>query len=239
MAVGEEFGSLEVGHEVYGMNDWYSDGALAESCIASFFAVARKPRKLTHTEAASVPISALTAWQGLFDRAKLQTGESVLIHGGAGGVGVFAVQLAKQHGARVIATASARNRDFVSSVGADEVIDYRASRFEDHVKDLDVVFDAVGGDTLDRSWAVLKPGGRMVTVVSTVAGSNDPRLKEAFFIVEPSQKQLIEIGCLLDDGRLRTVVDSVVPFENAPEIYAGKVQRQGRGKVVVAFATTN
>ncbi len=102
-AVGEDVGSLEIGHEVYGMNDWYSEGAMAEYCIAPFFAVAPKPRSLTHLEAASVPISALTAWQGLFDHAKLRPGERVLVHGGAGGVGLFAIQLARLHGARVIA----------------------------------------------------------------------------------------------------------------------------------------
>lgn len=114
-AVGQDVGPLEIGHEVFGMNDWYSNGAMAEYCVAPYFALAPKPGCLTHVEAASVPISALTAWQGLFDRANLQPGERVLVHGGAGGVGVFAIQLAHLHGARVIATASERNRDFVSS----------------------------------------------------------------------------------------------------------------------------
>ena len=165
-AVGEQVGSLEIGQDVYGMNDWYSDGAMAEYCIAPFFAIAPKPHSLTHAEAASVPISALTAWQGLFERAKLQPGERVLVHGGAGAVGIFVMQLAKLHGAQVIATLSARNSDFVTSLGANQVIDYRESRFEACVRDLDVVFDTVGGETLERSWNVLKPGGRMVTVVS-------------------------------------------------------------------------
>ena len=117
-------GSFTTGQEVFGMNDWYSDGALAEFCIAPSFAIAKKPRSLTHAEAASVPISALTAWQGLFDRAKLQSGDRVLVHGGAGGVGVFAVQLARLHGAHVIATVSARNSDFVSSLGVDQIVDW-------------------------------------------------------------------------------------------------------------------
>lgn len=238
-AVGEDVGSLEIGHEVYGMNDWYANGAMAEYCIAPFFGLAPKPRRLTHVEAASVPIGALTAWQGLFDHAKLQPGERVLIHGGAGGVGVFAVQLARLHGAHVIATASAHNRDFVSSLGAEQVIDYRASRFEECVQGLDVVFDTVGGDTLERSWSVLRPGGRMVTVVSTEADSIDARVKQAFFIVEPNQKQLVEVAALLESGQLRTVVDAVIPLLQAPEIYAGKVPRQGRGKLVVAVANIN
>jgi NADPH:quinone reductase-like Zn-dependent oxidoreductase len=234
-AVGGDVGSLEIGHEVFGMNDWYSDGALAEYCIAPFFAVAPKPRRLTHFEGASVPIGALTAWQGLFDHAKLQPGERVLVHGAAGAVGVFAVQLARLHGAHVIATASARNRDFVSSLGAEQVVDYRASRFEDCAKDLDVVFDTVGGDTLERSWSVLKPNGRMVTVVSTAEESSDSRVKQAFFIVQPNQKQLVEVAGLLDEGRLRPIVDSVIPLSRAPEVFAGQVARQGRGKLVIAI----
>jgi NADPH:quinone reductase-like Zn-dependent oxidoreductase len=232
--VGEDVGSLEKGREVFGMNDWYSDGAMAEYCIAAFFGVAPKPKHLTHAEAASVPISALTAWQGLFDHAKLQPGETVLVHGGAGAVGLFAVQLARLHGAKVIATAAERNRDFVLSLGAAEVIDYRQSRFEECVKDLDVVFDTVGGETLDRSWGVLKPGGRMVTVASTAEPSVDPRVAKAFFIVEPNEKQLVEVAGLLDAGRLRTVLDRVVPLAEARELFAGKTSRKGRGKLVVA-----
>src|SRR5579863_9247197 len=166
-AVGEDVGSLEVGHEVYGMNDWNSNGAMAEYCVAPFFALAPKPSSLTHAEAASVPISALTAWQALFDHAKLQPGERVLIHGGAGAVGAFAIQLAHLHGAHVITTVSAKNRDFVLSLGAEQAIDYQQSRFEEHAKQVDVVFDTVGGETLKRSWNVLAPGGRLVTVVST------------------------------------------------------------------------
>ena len=238
-AVGEEVGSLEIGQDVYGMNDWYADGAMAEYCIAPFFAVAPKPRRLTHVEAASVPIGALTAWQGLFDHAKLQPGERVLVHGGAGAVGVFAVQLARLHGAHVIATASARNRDFVSSLGAEQVIDYRESRFEDRVQDLDVVLDTVGGETLERSWSILKAGGRMVTVVSTAQASSDPRVEHAFFIVEPNQKQLAEVAVLLDNEQIRPVVDAVIPLSQAPEAYAGRIARQGRGKLVVAVANMN
>src|SRR6202008_4548315 len=112
-----------------------------EYCVAPFFAVALKPQKLSHVDAASVPISALTAWQGLFDRAKLQRGEKVLVHGGAGAVGVFVIQLACRHGARVTATASAQNQDFVRGLGAEQVIDYRNFRFEDAIPQADIVFD--------------------------------------------------------------------------------------------------
>lgn len=235
-AVGEGVGSLAVGREVYGMNDWYSNGAMADYCVAPFFAVAEKPRSLTHAEAASVPIAALTAWQALFDHADLRPGERVLIHGGAGAVGVFAIQLANLRGAHVSTTVSSRNRNLVMNLGARQVIDYHQERFEDLAQGMDVVVDTVGGETLERSWSVLSPGGRLVTIVSTAAESNDPRVKRAFFIVEANQKQLVEVGSLIDGGHLRTVVDTVIPLSEAPMAYAGQVARQGRGKLVVSIA---
>ena len=237
--MGEGAGAAEIGLEVYGMNDWYSDGAMAEYCVAPWSSVAPKPRSLTHVQAASIPISALTAWQGLFDRAHLKSGERVLVHGGAGGVGTFAIQFARMHGAHVIATASAQNRDFVMSLGADQVIDYRTSRFEQHVKEIDVVFDTVGGETLERSWSILKPSGRMITIVSAIEHSGDTRAKQAFFIVEPNQKQLVDIAQLLDAGKLQPVVDSVVPLSQGPDVFAGRVPKHGRGKLVIEVRTTN
>lgn len=228
---------FEIGQDVYGMNDWFADGAMAEYCLAPPASVAPKPPGLTHAEAASVPISALTAWQGLFDRARLQAGEHVLIHGGAGAVGVFAIQLARSHGARIATTVSARNVDFVRGLGADQVIDYRAERFEEQVADVDVVFDAVGGDTLARSWDVLKPGGRMVTIAADSEAATEPRVRQAFFIVEPNREQLARVGELLSAGRLRPVVDAVIPLARAAEVYRGAVaERRGQGKLVVAIA---
>jgi len=236
-AVGEETVGFAIGQEVYGMNDWFADGALAEYCITQPTSVVQKPPSLTHVEAAAVPIGALTAWQGLFDRARLQAGERVLVHGGAGAVGVFAIQLARSRGAQVTATASARNLTFVSQLGAAQVIDYRAVRFEDNVRDLDVVFDTVGGETLQRSWAVLKPGGRMITIAADSETTTDDRVKQAFFIVEPNHQQLTQIGSLLEAGDLQPVVDAVLPFTRASEAYTGEVrQRRGCGKLVVAVA---
>ncbi len=237
--VGEGVGYLEIGREIFGMNDWFTDGAMADYCVAPFFAVAPKPLCLSYAEAAAVPISALTAWQGLFDHARLQPGERVMVHGGAGSVGTFAIQLARQHGAHVITTTSATNAELARDLGAEMVIDYRAGRFEESAGDVDVVFDTVGGDTLERSWRILKPGGRLVTVASTAESSTDPRLKQAFFIVEPNQKQLYMIANLLQQGRLRTVVDEVVPLSQAPEVYAGTAPRQHRGKVVIEVADRN
>jgi NADPH:quinone reductase-like Zn-dependent oxidoreductase len=229
---------FDIGQEVFGMNDWFSDGAMAEYCIAQPSSVAQKPSRLTHAEAASVPIGALTAWQGLFDRAKLQAEEHVLVHGGAGAVGIFAIQLARFQGAHVTATASARNLAFVSALGAERIIDYQAIRFEENVREMDVVFDTVGAETLQRSWSVLKPGGRMITIAADSEATTDERVKQAFFIVEPNHEQLIQIGDLLDAGHLHTVVDVVLPFAQASAAYTGKVeQRRGRGKLVVAVAT--
>jgi NADPH:quinone reductase-like Zn-dependent oxidoreductase len=232
-------GCLEPGLEVFGMNDWFTDGAMAEYCVAPVSAVVSKPLGLSHAEAASVPISALAAWQGLLDRAKIKSGERVLVHGGAGAVGAYAVQLARLHGARVSATLSPGDAGFVRELGAEQVIDFRASRFEECVSDMDVVFDTVGGETLRRSWSVLKQGGRMITVASTEADAIDPRSKEAFFIVEPSQRQLTLIANLLDTGELRPFVAAVLPLSRAPEAFARAVPRQHRGKVVVSLADTN
>src|SRR4030095_9076233 len=137
-AIGKDVQDFEVGDEVYGMNDWFADGATAEFCITLPQNIARKPATLDHKAAASVPIGALTSWQGLIDRAKLERGERVLVHGGAGAVGLYAVQLAHIRGARVITTVSTHDIDFVKQLGADEAIDYKASRFEKEVRDVDV-----------------------------------------------------------------------------------------------------
>ena len=235
-AIGEGVSGWEVGREVYGMNDWFADGALAEYCITRPEWIAPKPRSLSHAEAASVPIGVLTAWQGLLDRAHLRTGERVLIHGGAGAVGVYAIQLARRCETHVMTTVSSRDFEFVRELGADEVIDYRAQRFEDAVREVDVVFDAVGGDTLRRSWGVLNRNGRLVTIAASSEATRDEREKAAFFIVEPNREQLTEIAGLLNARELRAVVDRVVPFSQAADAYAGTVERRGRGKLVAAVA---
>jgi len=235
-ALGKNTKGFEVGQDIYGMSDWFANGAIAEFCVTQPQKIAPKPLTLSHEAAATVPIGALTAWQGLFERAKMQPGERVLIQGGAGAVGLFAVQLAHQHGAHVIATASQKNLQLVAELGADEVIDYRASRFEDRSGKVDVVFDTVGGDALDRSWSVLNPGGRLVTIVSGLPDNAEQRVKDAFFIVEPSQKQLLEVARLLDAGTLKTYINAVVPFEEASNAYSGYVRgKLGYGKVVIVI----
>ncbi len=228
--LGEGVTAVGVGEAVYGMNDWFGDGAQAEYCLARAADVARKPVSVDHAHAAVTPISALTAWQGLFERARLAAGQHVLIHGAAGGVGLFAVQLARWRGARVTATAAAGNLDFVRGLGADEVIDYRAERFEERVRGVDAVFDTVGGDTLRRSWGVLKPGGRLVTIAASEEGSQDERTQAGFFIVEPRRAELEEVARLIDGGEVRPVVGAEFPLADALLAYRHK---PARGKVVL------
>lgn len=225
---------FSVGDEVYGMNDWFAQGATAEYCIAAPSGIAAKPASLSHPEAATVPIGALTAWQGLVDRAKLQAGERVLVHGSAGAVGAFVVQIAKLQGAYVIATASGLNLEFVESLGADEVIDYKTTAFENSVANVDIVFDGVGGETLQRSWKLLSPRGRVVTIAAESEGVSDERIKQAFFIVEPSREQLENLSILINKGVLRSFLGGVVELEDAPAAYAGRVTRKNsHGKIVV------
>jgi len=236
-AIGKDVQDFEVGDEIYGMNDWFADGATAEYCITLPQNIARKPATLGHEAAASVPIGALTSWQGLMDRAKLEPGERVLVHGGAGAVGLYAVQLAHIRGAHVITTVSAQDLDFVKRLGADEAIDYKARRFEKEVRDVDVIFDAVGGDALERSWGVLKPDGRVITIAADSEGTADQRVKDAFFIVEPNQKQLVEIAKQLDEGFLRAFVKTVIPLYEASAAYSGAVRvKSGYGKIVIAVS---
>ncbi len=201
-ALGDGVQGLSVGQEIYGMNDWFADGATAEFCLTQPSSIALKPTSISHQEAATVPIGALTAWQGLFDHARLLPDERVLVQGAAGGVGLFAVQLARRHGAYVIATTSTSNVDLIRQLGANEVIDYQKSSFQTMVRDIDVVFDTVGGETRDLSWPVLKPNGRMITIAADAEGSTDPRIKEHYFIVEPNHKQLTEVANLIDAGSL-------------------------------------
>lgn len=234
--VGDDTVGVAVGDEVFGLNDWFADGAMAEYCVTLPSSVGRKPARLSHVEAASVPIGALTAWQGLFDRATLQAGERVLVHGGAGAVGLFAIQLARWRGAHVTTTVSPRNAEFVRMLGAEQVIDYRAAAFEEQVSAMDVVFDTVGGDTLARSWSVLRPGGRMITIAAEHETTTDDRIKQAYFIVEPNREQLERVGAMLASGDLRPEVDAVLPLAQASAAFSRDVPAsRGRGKIVVSI----
>jgi NADPH:quinone reductase-like Zn-dependent oxidoreductase len=237
-AVGPDAAGLAVGDAVYGLIDFRRDGADAEYVAARATELAPKPATLIHDQAAAVPLSALTAWQALFDHGDLQSGERVLIHGGAGGVGSFAVQLARWRGAHVAATASARDAELVRELGADEVIDYRAERFEDAVDDRDLVFDTVGGETWERSWNVLRPGGRLVSIAVPRPPKREPRdgRRAIWFVVEPNREQLIDIGNLIDGGRLRPIVSAVLPLAEGRAAYGAGHNGRGPGKTVLLVA---
>lgn len=233
-SIGTDVEGIVLGREVFGMNDWFDEGATAEYCIARPQDIATKPKKLKHSEAASVPISALTAWQGLFEKAKLKAGERILVHGGSGSVGAYVIQLAKLHGAEVIATGSEGNLDFLKSLKADRVIDYHAVPFEQGITNVDVIFDSAGGDVLMRSLALLSATGRAVTVATVNETTADPRAKSAFFIVEPNGSQLADIANLIDAGFLRVFVADAVPLADSPKAFQeGRRPAGTHGKTVI------
>jgi NADPH:quinone reductase-like Zn-dependent oxidoreductase len=237
VSIGSDASGFRAGDQVYGMNDWFEQGAMTEYCLALPSGIALKPAKLSHAEAAVVPIGALTAWQGLFVRGKLEAGDRLLVHGGSGSVGSFAIQLAKMHGAEVIATCSHRNVEFLRSLNVDQAIDYESTRFEDVASNIDLVFDTVGGDSLQRSWPLLSRTGRAVTIATDSETNLDARTKASFFIVQPDRQQLAELGPLLEAGYLRPFVGAAISLQTAPEAFRGEVKNPtGHGKTVVIFS---
>ncbi|HXC53525.1 MAG TPA: NADP-dependent oxidoreductase [Candidatus Limnocylindrales bacterium] len=231
--IGENARGVAVGDQVFGLSDWFCNGALAEYCITRPDFVIPRPDSIDVLSAAITPISALTAWQGLIHRGRLASGNRVLIHGGAGGVGQFAVQIARWRGAHVIATCSSHNESYVREIGAHETIDYHTVNFESVVSEVDLVLDTVGGETLNRSWQVLAPGGRLVTISNDAMTSKDLRVREASFIVEPDRTQLEDLTGWIVEGILKPVVDRVLPLSRAREAYETKGKR---GKSVVQIA---
>ncbi len=234
--VGTGVPGVAVGDAVYGLTDFWRDGAQAEYAIALPSELAPLPRSLDHIQAASVPLSGLTAWQALFDHAQLEAGQRVLIHGAAGGVGSFAVQFAHWKGAHVIAIASASSADFVRELGADELIDYKQVRFETVVHDVDVVLDTQGGETLERSWRVLKRGGLIVGIANdgpTQERAAQEGVRAVWFVVEPSREELIEINQLIDAGVIKPMVERVLPLAQARAAYTKPAGGSTRGKTVL------
>lgn len=236
--VSDDVTGVAVGDAVYAMLGYGRDGAEAEYALALPSELAPRPRALDDVHAAAVPLSALTAWQALFIHARLSKGQRVLIHGASGGVGTYGVQFAHWAGARVLATTSARNADFLRDLGADVIIDYATTRFEDVARDLDVVFDLVGGETLRRSWQVLRSGGVLVSVVSPPPSEPAPRpeVRFIYFIVAPSGEQLGQIADLLDAGQVRPIVDQVFPLTEARQAYDAGTHGHARGKIVLTIS---
>src|SRR5439155_3828880 len=257
--VGSRVRRFKPGDEVYARQDKGRIGTFAEFIAIAEDDVAHKPKALTMEEAASIPLVGLTAWQALVERANLKKGQKVLIHAGSGGVGTFAIQLAKHVGAIVATTASAANLDLVTRLGADTAIDYRKDDFETILKDYDVVLNSLGGETLEKSLRVLKPGGKLISI----SGPPDPdfasdigaswivrlvmrllsyrirrksrrrQVRYSFLFVRASGDQLREISSLIESGIIHTVVDRVFPFESTKEALAYVETGRAKGKVVV------
>jgi len=233
-ATGSGVTGWQPGDEVYGLVGFDRPGAAAEYVTAPAADLAVKPSGVGHVEAAAVPLGALTAWQALHEHARLQPGQHVLVHGGAGGVGIYAVQLAALHGARVTATASARDAEFVDGLGADDVLDY-TGRFEDHVHDADVVVDLVGGEVMARSWPVLRSGGILVAVAEEPGGDHGGRddVRGVFFVVKPNGGQLSELAALVSSRRLRPAVSAVFDLANLPAAFQAQRPARAPGKVII------
>lgn len=237
-ALGEGVTDFQPGDEVYGMIRFPDEGrAYAEFVTAPAAHLARKPGGLGHVQAAALTLAPLTAWQA-FERMNLQAGQTVLIHAGAGGVGHFAVQLARARGARVVATASEKNFEFVRGLGADEVIDYRSHPFEEQVSGVDAVFDTVGGETFARSFEVVRPGGWVVGIVTRMtdelrAQAQGAGVNADWIWVVPSREHLEVFSSLVESGRLRPHVSQTFPLERAAD--AHRAQETGRtvGKIVL------
>ena len=257
--VGSGVRRFKPGDEVYARPETDRIGAFAEFISIKEDAVANKPKALTMEEAASIPLVGLTAWQALIERANLKRGQKVLIHAGSGGVGTFAIQLAKHLGAIVATTTSTANLDWVKRLGADIVIDYRKDDFETILHDYDAVLDTLGGEALEKSLRVLKPGGKLISI----SGPPDPdfatdigstwilrlamrllsyrirrrakrhHVSYAFLFMRPSGDQLREIGSLIDSGIIRPVVDRVFPFASTKEALAYVEKGRAKGKVIV------
>jgi NADPH:quinone reductase-like Zn-dependent oxidoreductase len=227
-------GDFKIGDEVYAHLTW-PDGSYAEYAVVVPGGAAAKPKRLDMIAAAAVPLAATTAWQGLFDHGGLKAGQSVLIHGGSGGVGGFAVQFAKAVGAHVIATASGDGLQLVRDYGADQVVDYKTQKFEDVAHDVDLVFDLIGGETQARSFTVLKPGGALISTVQEPdkAKAAEKHLRAERYRAVPNGGQLAQIAELIDAGKVKVVVAKTFPLPQAAEAHRDLETQHPQGKIVL------
>jgi NADPH:quinone reductase-like Zn-dependent oxidoreductase len=234
-AMGPGAGKFKIGDEVYSRPDSSRDGAYAEYITVKEAEVAFKPRSIDHIHSGAIPHACLTAWQAIFDTAGLSAGQKILIHAAAGGVGSFAVQLAKWKGAHVIGAASGRNQSFLRELGVDEPLDYEKTRFEDLVRGVDVVFDTIGGDTLRRSWKVLKKGGILVSIAARPSADEAAKsgVRQAYIFMTPNGPELTEIAGLVDSGKLKAVVETVLPLADARRAHELSQMGHTRGKIVL------
>jgi len=233
--VGARVSQFKKGDEVYSLPDPTRNGAYADYIVVRESELALKPKSLHHPRAAAVPLAGLTAWQSLFDTAQLQPGQRVLIHAGSGGVGHFAVQLAKWKGAYVFATASTKNQDLLRKLGVDEPIDYTQQRFEDIARKIDIVLDTLGDETQERSWSVLKKRGVLVSLVQPPSEEKAKKLgvRAAIIGAQPNGAQLAEIAKIIDSGKLAPIFDRILPLSEARRAHELIQSGHTRGKIAL------
>ena len=232
---GSQVKSLKVGDAVLARPNQQDAGAIAEFARLKESEVAIKPASLSHTNAASIPLAGLTAWQALIARGNLKKGDKVLIHAGSGGVGTLAIQIAKHFGAYVATTTSAKNADLVKRLGADLVIDYKTEKFQERIADYDLVFDMLGGDSIVESFKVLKKGGTLISIKGEDTENLAPQYGVRFenFFMSPDGKMLTALVGLLDTGFIKPVVDKVYPFEQVSDAYDYLATGRAVGKIVI------
>jgi NADPH:quinone reductase-like Zn-dependent oxidoreductase len=238
-AVGDGVENFQQGDAVYGMTLSTLSGGYAEYAITTAESIALKPDDLSFEAAAAIPIAALTAWQAMFVVANLSSEQRILITGASGGVGSMAVQLAKAKGAFVIGTASGKNAQFVRDLGADEFVDYTKQNFEEIVKDMNVVFDTIGGDTQEKAFQTLKKGGFLVSSAQTpsVEKAREAGVESAWFFCQRSAEQLVQINQLIDEGKLKIYVETVLPLTEANKALQLSQAGRTRGKIVLQVGT--
>jgi NADPH:quinone reductase-like Zn-dependent oxidoreductase len=233
---GAQATQFKIGDEVLGMVS-IAGGGYAEKAVLDQRALTGKPQSIDHVHSAAIPLAGQTAWQGLFLHGQLKSGQSVLIHGGSGGVGHFAIQFAKAKGARVFATVSTANVEFARGLGADVVIDYKTQRFEDQAHDLDMVFDLIGGETRDRSWKLLKRGGVLVSTLTEPSQDTARQhgVRALRYTVEANGSELAEITTLVVSGKVKPHVGKTFRLEEASQAMAVVEHGGSVGKIVLSL----
>lgn len=235
VAIGDKVTKWEVGEAVFARPDTTRFGTYADYTIVDAELLAKKPENTSFAEAAAVPLAGLTAYQALFTHGQLQAGETVLIHAGAGGVGLFAIQLAKQAGARVITTASEQNRTFLKELGADQVIDYRQEDFSEVLQGIDLVIDTMGGEIQAKSFHVLKPHGRLISIVGIPPQEDEKQITAKSIWLKPDGVQLQLLADLLEQGKIRSIVGQTFPLTATGVKQAHQLSEthHAKGKIVL------
>lgn len=234
-ATGADVQKFKTGDEVFGYISLTRNGGYAEFAIAKESEIVQKPQNIDFENAAAIGIAALTAWQAIFDTANLTSGQKILIHGGAGGVGSMAVQLAKAKDTYVLTTASSKNEEFVKDLGTDEYIDYTKQKFEDVARNVDVVLDTIGGDTQERSFQILKKGGFLVSTVAPPSKELAEKfgIKAEMLGVRPNIEQLVAITKLVEEGKIKTHIETVLPLSEVKKAHELSQSGHTRGKIVM------